>query len=198
MQVPLQKKICKWSEKVLTGNKNSCRCTSTHGLSACAEGKWKKKKKTLSDALNICKSSSPETAKPVWQQNKQQIGFTRGQCDAFSRLCRLVHCQWSQFSSAPVYCKQTRRRFCQDEGWLTSRRLGAVKHSLWGTCLESGQAQVGVECFRHRKLSMFSVAVLPLNKVVRLLPGSDDCCFTKSVHLAPNGANKAVSVAQIV
>lgn len=158
----------------------------------------KKKNKTLSDALNICKSSSPETAKPVWQQNKQQIGFTRGQCDAFSRLCRLVHCQWSQFSSAPVYCKQTRRRFCQDEGWLTSRRLGAVKHSLWGTCLESGQAQVGVECFRHRKLSMFSVAVLPLNKVVRLLPGSDDCCFTKSVHLAPNGANKAVSVAQIV
>lgn len=25
---------------------------------------------------------------------------------------------------------------------------------------------------------MFSVVVLPLNKVVQLLPGSDDCCFT--------------------
>lgn len=26
--------------------------------------------------LNICKSSSPETVKPVWQWNEQQIGFT--------------------------------------------------------------------------------------------------------------------------
>lgn len=74
MQVPLQKKYAGDQKKFLQEIRIPA---DVHQPTASprAEGKWKRK--TLSDALNICKSSSPETVKPVWQQNKQQIGFTR-------------------------------------------------------------------------------------------------------------------------